>query len=232
MSQRARFIGGEIYRRSRYGGKHPLAIPRVSLAMDLCRALGWLPDDLYVEAVPATPAQLARFHDPDYIAAVADCERMQSATPEQRARFGLGANGNPVFGEVFRRLIGYGIGLRAGGTEDADLPQVPVGVEDFVRVAHLPHRAVEELQIAHPGAVTADLQARHEQSGDEVTFLRILGPGSCELFKLLVQRDVARGAARLFRQGENAAGGEVLLRAAGVFVGSVGHGNEILRRVP
>lgn len=103
MSLSARFIGGEIYRRSRYGGKHPLAIPRVSLAMDLCRALGWLPDAAYVESVPATPGQLARFHDPDYIAAVAACERTQTATPEWRVRFGLGANGNPVFGEVFRR---------------------------------------------------------------------------------------------------------------------------------
>src|SRR5687768_17457876 len=119
---RARFIGSEIYRHSRYGGKHPLAIPRVSLAMDLCRALGWLPEGSYFDAPMATPAQLARFHDPDYIGAVAECERTQSATPEQRARFGLGANGNPVFGEVFRRpatacgatLLAADL-LRAGG---------------------------------------------------------------------------------------------------------------------
>src|SRR5512134_944501 len=100
---RPRFIASEIYRHSRYGGKHPLAIPRVSLALDLCRALGWLPDGAYRDAPVATPAQLARFHDPDYVAAVAACERTQAATPEQRERFGLGANGNPVFGEVFRR---------------------------------------------------------------------------------------------------------------------------------
>jgi acetoin utilization protein AcuC len=100
---RPRFVASEIYRHSRYGGKHPLAIPRVSLAMDLCRALGWLPDEAYVDAPAATPAQLVRFHDPDYIAAVAECERTQAATPAQRERFGLGANGNPVFGEVFRR---------------------------------------------------------------------------------------------------------------------------------
>jgi acetoin utilization protein AcuC len=99
----ARFIGSEIYRLSRYGGKHPLAIPRVSLAIDLCRALGWLPEERYVDAPEATPAQLARFHDPDYVAAVAECERTQMATVEQRVRFGLGINANPVFGEVFRR---------------------------------------------------------------------------------------------------------------------------------
>jgi acetoin utilization protein AcuC len=110
----ARFIGSEIYRHSRYGGKHPLAIPRVALVMDLCRALGWLGEGSYIEAPLATPEQLARFHDPDYIEAVAECERTQAATAAQRVRFGLGANGNPVFGEVFRRpATACGATLRA-----------------------------------------------------------------------------------------------------------------------
>ena len=98
-----RFIGSEIYRRSRYGGKHPLAIPRVSLTIDLCRALGWLSAHRYVDSPVATVKQLTRFHDPDYVAAVRQCERDGVATAEQRARFNLGVNGNPVFGEVFRR---------------------------------------------------------------------------------------------------------------------------------
>ena len=98
-----RFIGSEIYRHSRYGGKHPLAIPRVSLAADLCRALGWLPDAQYVDSPVATKEQLTRFHDPDYVAAVRQCERDGAATEDQRARFNLGVNGNPVFGEIFRR---------------------------------------------------------------------------------------------------------------------------------
>ena len=34
-----RLIGSEIYRRSSYGGRHPLAIPRVSLMLDLVRTL-------------------------------------------------------------------------------------------------------------------------------------------------------------------------------------------------
>ncbi len=97
------FIGSEIYRRSRYGGKHPLAIPRVSLVTDLARALGWLPDGQYIDSVPATAEQLARFHTSDYIAAVAECERLQATNEQYRSRYGLGANGNPIFGEVFRR---------------------------------------------------------------------------------------------------------------------------------
>ena len=39
------FIGSEIFRHSTYGRRHPLAIPRVSTAIDLTRAMGWLGDD-------------------------------------------------------------------------------------------------------------------------------------------------------------------------------------------
>lgn len=102
-SQRPRFIGSEIYRRSTYGSRHPLAIPRVSTVMDLCRALGWLSDDVYLDSPLATAEGLARFHDPAYIAAVQEVERLQKATQEVRERFNLGRNGNPVFPEIFRR---------------------------------------------------------------------------------------------------------------------------------
>ncbi len=100
---RTLFIGGEIYRVSSYGAKHPLAIPRVSTVMDLSRALGWLPDDRYLESPVATPAQLARFHAPDYIAAVQAGEREQALPDDVRKRFGLGELGNPFFREMFRR---------------------------------------------------------------------------------------------------------------------------------
>ena len=98
-----RFIGSEIYRRSTYGARHPLAIPRVSTVIDLSRALGWLPERVYLDSPRATPAELARFHDPAYIAAVKEVERRQRAAPKLRARFNLGRNGNPVFPEIFRR---------------------------------------------------------------------------------------------------------------------------------
>ena len=96
-------IGSEIYRTSRYAGNHPLAIPRVSAALDLCRALGWVDDAVYVDSPVATPEQLRRFHDPDYIAALQAAEREQRVTPEASARWNIGRNGNPIFGEVFRR---------------------------------------------------------------------------------------------------------------------------------
>ncbi len=103
MLHRPHFIGSEIYRRSRYGAKHPLAIPRVSAAIDLCRALGWLADEIYIDSPIATPAQLLRFHTPDYIAALQRAEAMQAVDAATAERHGLGRNGNPVFGEIFRR---------------------------------------------------------------------------------------------------------------------------------
>jgi acetoin utilization protein AcuC len=97
------FVGSEIYRHSSYGTKHPLSIPRVSTCIDLCRAMGWLPDEVYHDSPRATPRQLTRFHDPAYVAAVQAAEHTQRASEEMRARHDLGARGNPIFPEVFRR---------------------------------------------------------------------------------------------------------------------------------
>jgi acetoin utilization protein AcuC len=103
MLPRPLFIGSEIYRQSRYGAQHPLGIPRVSAVIDLCRALGWLPDEAYVDSPRATPDQLARFHDRDYIAALIRAEAEQTVSEEASRRYNIGRNGNPVFGEVFSR---------------------------------------------------------------------------------------------------------------------------------
>jgi acetoin utilization protein AcuC len=96
-------IGSDIYRSSKHARGHPLAIPRVSLAIDLCRALGWLSDATYLESPVASVAELCRFHDPAYVAAVQRCERRRHASEDDKARFNLGVNGNPVYAEMFRR---------------------------------------------------------------------------------------------------------------------------------
>jgi acetoin utilization protein AcuC len=96
-------IGNEIYRGSTYGTRHPLAIPRVSTTLDLIRALGWVGNEAYVESRPATPDELARFHDRDYIEAVMEAERTQRVAPDAARRFNIGCNGNPLFREVFSR---------------------------------------------------------------------------------------------------------------------------------
>jgi acetoin utilization protein AcuC len=71
---RALFIASEVYRAANHGRRHPLAIPRVTLAMDLCRALGWLDGESFIDSPMAGEADLARFHDPLYIAAVRAAE--------------------------------------------------------------------------------------------------------------------------------------------------------------
>jgi acetoin utilization protein AcuC len=96
-------IGSEIYRTSSYGRRHPLAIPRVSAALDLIRAMGWLDERFYVDSPRATPEQLARFHAPDYIAAVQQAEADQQVPADKRERYNIGRNGNPIFPEIFRR---------------------------------------------------------------------------------------------------------------------------------
>jgi len=96
-------IGSEIYRHSIYGRRHPLSIQRVTPAMDLVRALGWIEPERYVDSPRATPAELARFHDPDYVDAVIAAERTPHVPEEIRERYNIGRNGNPVFAEIFRR---------------------------------------------------------------------------------------------------------------------------------
>jgi len=121
---RPRFIGSEIYRRSTYGGRHPLAIPRVSTCIDLCRALGWLPDNVYIDSPRATPGELARFHDPAYIDAVQRAEVAQALPAAEQERFNLGRNGNPIYPEVFRRPATACGGSILAGRELAAAPGI------------------------------------------------------------------------------------------------------------
>lgn len=97
------FIGSEIYRHSSYGRRHPLRVPRVSTVMDFCAALGWLADGQYLDSPMASVDQLSRFHRPDYLAALIAAERTGRASPEDKARFNIGLNGNPIFPEIFSR---------------------------------------------------------------------------------------------------------------------------------
>jgi acetoin utilization protein AcuC len=103
MSAPPLYVGSEIYRNASYGPKHPLAVPRVSVCTDLCRSLGWLPDSVYHDAPMATEQQLARFHHPAYLAALRHAEAAQSVTDDIRSRFRIGADGNPVYQDVYRR---------------------------------------------------------------------------------------------------------------------------------
>lgn len=97
------FIGSEIYRKSTYGSKHPLAIPRVSTVIDLCRALGWLTPSNYRVSPRAKPGALRAFHTADYIEALQQAEKDQAVSDETRQKYALGTLSNPVFPEMYRR---------------------------------------------------------------------------------------------------------------------------------
>lgn len=103
MTRAPIFIGNEIYRRSRYGDRHPLAIPRVSAVMDLCRALGWMDEARYIESRVATREELQVFHRPDYVDALVRAERGETLSLDERRRYNIGLNGNPIFREIFSR---------------------------------------------------------------------------------------------------------------------------------
>ncbi len=111
---RVRFIGSEIYRLPVFQPPHPLAVPRAMLAHDLCRALGWLNESQYIEAVPATLPELRRFHTADYLAALEQAEAQQSLPPDVSARTRIGRDANEIHPAVFRRpAISAGSALRA-----------------------------------------------------------------------------------------------------------------------
>ncbi|MFO1027656.1 MAG: acetoin utilization protein AcuC [Acetobacteraceae bacterium] len=123
------YVSHDIYRNSSYGPKHPLAVPRVSVCTDICGALGWLPDDVCHDAPLATDAELTRFHDPGYIAALRQAERDQAVSAAVREKYRIGAEGNPVYREVFRRpaLSAGGVMLAARLTADGGIAHCPGG---------------------------------------------------------------------------------------------------------
>ena len=122
-------IGSEIYRRSSYGPRHPLRVPRVSTVLDLVRALDWLPADHYRSSPVAKPAALALWHGADYIAAVQAAELAGAVTPEMRARHHLGTLANPVFDAMYRRpaTSAGGVMLAAELLRDGGVIHVPGG---------------------------------------------------------------------------------------------------------
>ena len=180
METVAHFIGHEIYRASTYGAWHPLAIPRVSTVIDLSRALGWLPDDVYIRSPRAKPSALAAWHTPRYVAAVEEAERAGFVTDEVRERHGLGTHANPIFPEMFRRpATAAGASILAGARlKDGGIVYSPAGGTHH----GLPDRAngfcyfndpvLAILSLRHHGAeriAYIDIDAHHPD-GVEVAF--------------------------------------------------------------
>ena len=113
---RAVFLWSERQRQASYGSGHPLAIPRVPLTVDLLRAYDAFCQGELEESQQATPLQLAEFHAPDYIAALAQAQRAERVTVEQRERYGLGTLENPYF-SGFYTLPAIAAGASIQGAE-------------------------------------------------------------------------------------------------------------------
>ena len=96
-------ISAEIYRQTGYGSNHPLAIARVGAVLDLCEALGWLAETPYTESYVASIADLTRFHDGEYVAALLAAEDAGRVSAEQRQRYNIGTMENPLFQGLFER---------------------------------------------------------------------------------------------------------------------------------
>ncbi len=129
MLDRPLYIGSELYRRSTYGPTHPLAIPRVTTCTDLCRAMGWLDDGQFRTAPMADPADVLRFHDAGYLAALQRAEADQAVSDDDRTRYKIGAEGNPVYAEVYRRPMtsAGGVMLAARLTAEGGIVHCPGG---------------------------------------------------------------------------------------------------------
>lgn len=125
------FIGNEIYRRSNFGPKHPLSVPRVPATIDLCRAMEWLPENAYVESAAASPAEIVRFHDPDYLHALRRGERALELSAEDRERYNLGRLENPIHDTMYSRPATSAGAVLAGvellGSVDSGVVYSPAG---------------------------------------------------------------------------------------------------------
>jgi acetoin utilization protein AcuC len=95
-------VASDVYRRAAYGRNHPLAIPRVELALDLADDLGWLAGRVHSSPIAGCDL-LTRFHDRDWVEALREADRSGVVAPEIRARHGLGTMENPLFSGVFER---------------------------------------------------------------------------------------------------------------------------------
>ncbi|MBZ4022677.1 acetoin utilization protein AcuC [Rhodobacter sp. TJ_12] len=100
----AHFITAACFRQTGYSGNHPLAIPRVGTVERLCQALGWFgPGDAPLECLPASRAEIERFHMPEYLDAIQRSEAARGASAEDRARYQIGTLENPVFEGLWHR---------------------------------------------------------------------------------------------------------------------------------
>lgn len=100
-TRKATLIAAARYRRHSYGANHPLAIPRVSLTVDLIRAFGALSPEEELAGRKATVAELEWFHTREYVSAMQRCEALGKVLDRYRKRHNIGNLENPYFPDFF-----------------------------------------------------------------------------------------------------------------------------------
>ncbi|MFT2094213.1 acetoin utilization protein AcuC [Acidiphilium multivorum] len=181
-TRKAVLIGAEVYRAAIAAPPHPLATMRAPVAEDLIRAMGWLAAGQYRTAPVAERAALERFHDPAYLDALEAAERTQEVPAEARARFGIGAEGNPVHRAVYRRpaTSAGGAMLAARLTAEGGVAHVPAAgnhhawparASGFCYINDAVLALMEWLDLGLERLVYLDLDAHHGD-GVEAAFAR------------------------------------------------------------
>jgi acetoin utilization protein AcuC len=103
MHSRSIYVGSDVFRRAAFGNNHPLKIVRHSAVLDLVRILGWMSDEEFETAMPATKEQLTQFHDRAYVDALQYADSEGRVDPEIRSRYHIGTLENPLFDGLFER---------------------------------------------------------------------------------------------------------------------------------
>lgn len=71
--------------------------------MDVCKELGWISDDVFLNSPTADINTLSRFHDVHYVAALKYADAQRKASISDRETYNFGTMENPIFDGVFAR---------------------------------------------------------------------------------------------------------------------------------
>ncbi|MFC4769842.1 acetoin utilization protein AcuC [Effusibacillus consociatus] len=97
MKHRAAFIHSESFLNYKFGEEHPFNPKRLQMTWDLIQELGLLDESYIVPPRPATPEELFRVHDREFIEAVKKASTLSRDADSSVIGFGLGTEDTPIF---------------------------------------------------------------------------------------------------------------------------------------
>lgn len=103
IGRKAAFIDHPVFSSAAWGSMHPLAFARQANVRNLATSMGWLSPDDVIEAALPERETLLRFHDPDYVDALAEAVASGQVSAAARERYAFGTMENPIFPALFTR---------------------------------------------------------------------------------------------------------------------------------